>query len=57
MFTEEAGWPFGEVKDSDGDIVKKSRTLDLNNPARNVQTISTPELPDVSASRQLTRYD
>jgi hypothetical protein len=35
MFTEEGGWPFGKVKDSDP-LIDRQRELGLDNPVRKV---------------------
>lgn len=35
MFTEEGGWPYGEVKDSDS-ILAKEREIGFDNPVRAV---------------------
>lgn len=35
MFTEEGGWPFGKVKDSDP-VIDRQRELGLDNPVRKV---------------------
>jgi hypothetical protein len=39
MFTEEGGWPYGEVKDSDP-ILDKEREIGFDNPVRAVGLFS-----------------
>jgi hypothetical protein len=36
MFTEEGGWPHGEVRDTDA-ILDKEREIGLENPVRKVR--------------------
>jgi hypothetical protein len=36
MFTEEGGWPYGEVRDTDA-ILDKEREIGLENPVRKVR--------------------
>ncbi|KAF5986568.1 hypothetical protein FCOIX_1382 [Fusarium coicis] len=42
MFTEEGGWPFGKVKDSDSLIVRQ-RELGLDNPVRKTNIVLADE--------------
>ncbi|KAJ4258151.1 hypothetical protein NW762_008292 [Fusarium torreyae] len=42
MFTEEGGWPFGEVKDSDS-ILEKERQLGDDNPVRRTNFVLADE--------------
>ncbi|KAG8672672.1 hypothetical protein FPOAC2_06066 [Fusarium poae] len=42
MFTEEGGWPYGEVKDSDS-ILDKEREIGFDNPVRAVNSLLAEE--------------
>ncbi|KAM0408626.1 hypothetical protein ACHAPD_011608 [Fusarium lateritium] len=42
MFTEEGGWPYGEVKDSDS-ILDKEREIGSDNPVRAVNSLLAEE--------------
>lgn len=35
LFTEEGGWPFGEIKDT-GDVFQKEKQIGIANPVREV---------------------
>jgi hypothetical protein len=36
MFSEEGGWPYGQVKDSDDSIIEKQKEIGESNPVRKV---------------------
>jgi hypothetical protein len=40
MFSEEGGWPFGEVKDND-DILIKEKQIEAGNPVRDTNIVVT----------------
>ncbi|KAF4972347.1 hypothetical protein FSARC_1069 [Fusarium sarcochroum] len=42
MFTEEGGWPFGEVKDTDS-IIDKEREIGVDNPVRRTNLVLADE--------------
>lgn len=39
MFSEEGGWPYGEVKDTDS-VLEKEKTIPAGNPVRDVSKTS-----------------
>ncbi|KLP19696.1 Uncharacterized protein LW94_4327 [Fusarium fujikuroi] len=49
MFTEEGGWPFGKVKDSDP-LIDRQRELGLDNPVRKVDGRGTGECRKLSVN-------
>ncbi|CAG9939610.1 unnamed protein product [Clonostachys rosea f. rosea IK726] len=38
MFSEEGGWPYGQVKDSDDSIIEKQKEIGESNPVRKPET-------------------